>query len=233
MKQPVINGLKPMLHRADAITKLYAHDDGWGCFSRIVIERNHKGLSSAWNRAPLNKKMLCVPLSLIIPVPPKVRIPYEDIQAFMYFPDFLLKAFFNEAQRAVTVSWTIKLMYSETLKQHIAGLSYWADDSFRPLKMQILQTNMPKYIWVATCFWNHREIINFVFDATEMKNGLLGLHLIFHGQEEQDFVGQHIAQETLTVAKLADWELPNDSYTDYCLHFMRERWNKFVVPASN
>lgn len=228
VKQPVIDGLQPMLHRADGITKLYAHDDGWGCFARILIEESDEGLSSAWNLVATDDSMLCKPLSLIIPVPPKVRIPYEDIKAFVYYPDLLLKAFFNEAGRATVISWDIKLLYSETLKQHLAHLPYWADDSFSPLKMAILQTNMPKYIWVATCFWNNYETINFIFDATEMKNGLLGRHLIFHGYEEQQFVQQQI--DALTPQQLTEWDIENDAYTDYCLHFMRQTCREFSVP---
>lgn len=225
---PVADGPRPMVHRADAISKFYAHDDGWGCFSRIVIEKNDRGLRSAWNRNPVDKDKLCKPISLIIPVPPKVRIPYEDIKALVYFPDSLLKAFFDEKGRKTAVSWDIKLEYSETLKRHLAQLPYWSSDSYAPLKMAILQTNMPRYIWVATCYWNNVETISIVFDATEMKSGMLGLHLIFHGYEEQQFVGEKIP--TVTDEKIRAWRIRKSADLDYWLHFMDKHWQEFMLP---
>jgi hypothetical protein len=209
------------VHQADRMTKLYVHDDGHGGFARMCF-RDNNGFDTAWQRYLSDPKLLCLPDSLIMPVVPKVRIPYEDIEAFALEPNQLMNLFLRPTAEPPSISWDIRLLYSETLKQQIKAWPNWADAKFNELKISILQTKMPKYVWVATCFWDGYETFDFVFDATEMKRGQLGLHLIAYNAEAQQFLIRKLDQ-------LAGRKIPNDLKTGF--RFMKEYIDKFLVPV--
>jgi hypothetical protein len=155
---------------ANNINKLYAHDDQWGPFVRIEL-KNELELISPWTDIdPQN-----IPTSvanIIVPVYPKVRISYEDIEVIVLGLDRILKFFFDKKIKT-NIAWNIEIEYSENYKNKLktSGLT-------KVELMQRLTQSMPKYIWIASCYIANHKIMEFTFDATDVNNGMIGEDIV-------------------------------------------------------
>lgn len=107
--------------------------------------------------------------NIIVPVYPKVRISYEDIESIVAGIDRCLKLFLKGGLIHNT-TWDIKIRYSDdSSESYKSGIKNYplADDE----KIFILSKNMPRYIWVASCHIGPNKILEFTFDATDVSNG--------------------------------------------------------------
>jgi len=64
---------------ASAINKLYVHDDQWGPYARFYFDGNDEIDTPPWS-FHLKSKSKGITVALIIPVYPKIRISYDDIE---------------------------------------------------------------------------------------------------------------------------------------------------------
>lgn len=161
---------------ADRITKLYLHDDQFGPFARVKFI-DDDGLQTPWTDENSDKWPTQV-ISMVIPVYPKIRISYEDIESIVIaFDRIIIRAFkdgFKENR-----FWDIKIDYSEVFKTDIvkSGLD---DDE----KITLVDANMPKYLWIATFYIGDNKVYEFIFDATDVRNGMIGRHIVSYAAEE-------------------------------------------------
>ncbi len=151
---------------SDNIEKFYAHDDQWGPFARINFDAN-TSLKTPWTEFHVSKNPTYV-TNIVVPLYPKIRISYEDIEYIVLGLDAILSLFFND-KIAFDLVWDIKINYSEVLKNNIKNSSL--DDTD---KINYLTKSLPKYIWAASCYVGENKIFDFTFDATDVSSGMIG-----------------------------------------------------------
>lgn len=152
------------------IDKIYAHDDQWGPFVRISFNDDHS-LKIPWSDFH-QEKSPTIATNVVVPLYPKIRISFEDIEVITLGLDTILTLFFDNALKADLV-WDIKLNYSEDFKQNIKK-----SDLKTSLKEQLLIDSLPKYLWVVSCYVAEIKIFDFTFDATDVKNGMIGKDVV-------------------------------------------------------
>lgn len=161
---------------SDNIEKFYAHDDQWGPFSRIDF-KNDAELITPWTVFHPQKKSTYA-TNIIVPVYPKIRISYEDIEVIVLGLDTILTLFFDN-QILADLVWDVKIDFSENHKSRIKASSLDQSE-----KITILTKSQPKYLWIAACYIGEHKISEFTFDATDVKSGMIGQDFICHLPEE-------------------------------------------------
>lgn len=151
---------------SDNIEKFYAHDDQWGPFARIEFNGNDS-LNTPWTHFHITKNPTYV-TNVVVPIYPKIRISYEDIEFIVLGLDTILSIFFDDNIIADLV-WDIKINYSEKVKEDIKNSNL--DNSE---KLTCLSKSLPKYIWVASCYIGENKVFDFTFDGTDVSSGMLG-----------------------------------------------------------
>lgn len=155
---------------ASNIEKFYAHDDQWGPFSRIEF-LNEFQIETPWTTFSQGKEPTIV-TNIVVPIYPKVRISYEDIEVIVLGIDTILTFFFDGSIVADLV-WDIKIDYSENFKKSLKSSTLEEEEI-----LSRLNKSMPKYLWVATCYISEFKVFTFSFDATDVNNGMFGHDVI-------------------------------------------------------
>lgn len=156
---------------AENITKLYAHDDQWGPFSRINFKGDER-IETPWTIYDSEHRITKV-VKIIIPLYPKIRISYEDIERIVLGLDTILNLHFV-GKTKFDLSWDIQIDYSENFKRTLKDNRALTNQE----KQSLLMKSMPKYIWVASCYIGKNIVFQFTYDATDINNGMMGLELI-------------------------------------------------------
>lgn len=168
---------------ANRITKLYLHDDQYGPFARAKFISDVE-IQTPWTESHSAQFPSYIKF-LVAPVYPKIRISYEDIESLVIgIYSILARKFEDEIQQY----WDIKIHYSEQYKKQILNFDL---DSVEKLKL--LNSSMPKYLWVATLYAGNVKMMEFTFDATEVNTAMIGKHITTYLQEEvKDSIKQYI-----------------------------------------
>jgi hypothetical protein len=158
---------------SENIDRVYAHDDQWGPFARVNLVNGHE-LITPWTDADPKKTPTLV-THLIVPVYPKIRIAYEDIEAVVLGLNAVLRFFFEKRIKKLNadIAWDIKIDFSENFKSQVKA-STLTDAK----KIAILGKSLPKYLWVASCYIGDNLLFTFTFDATNVNNAMLGVNVI-------------------------------------------------------
>ncbi len=156
--------------KADDIEKIFVHDDQWGPFARVEF-RTDDHLDTNWSKYNKDNKPTHT-YSILIPVFPKIRLSYDDIEAIATGLDAMLTEAFNSI---VTHDfyWDIRVQFSEEYKVEINKSDY--DEK---IKSGILFKSLPKYLWIASCFVGDIKVFDFLFDATEVANSMFMIDCI-------------------------------------------------------
>jgi len=155
---------------SDNIEKFYAHDDQWGPFARIDFNDDAE-LQTPWSLFHPQKLPTYV-TNIVVPVYPKIRISYENIEVIVLGLDTVLSLFFGN-QTIADLVWDIKIHFSENLK---SSIKYSNLDNAE--KLIRLAKSMPKYLWVASCYVGENKLFEFTFDATDVNSGMIGKDFI-------------------------------------------------------
>lgn len=155
---------------SDNIEKIYAHDDQWGPFVKIDLV-NEFELITPWTDCHKTNEPTLVK-QIVVPLFPKIRISYIDIEVIVLGLDTLFTLFFQDKLIADLV-WDVKLVYSDDFKNDLQKSNLELNSKFKRLT-----TGLPKYIWVASCHINSHKVFDFTFDATNVSNAMFGLDAI-------------------------------------------------------
>lgn len=161
---------KTISFMSDNIDRIYAHDDQWGPFTRVNL-LNQYDLETPWTEADSLKRPTEI-TNIVVPVYPKIRISYQDLEVIVVGLDRIL-TFFFDSHIVADLVWDIKIDYSENYKSLIKKSAL--DDEE---KIRILTESLPKYIWIASCYVGPHKIFCFTFDATNVNNAMIGLNVI-------------------------------------------------------
>lgn len=148
---------------SEDIQKFYAHDDQWGPFVRIEFKDDFEIITPWTNKHP--QKLSTYVTNIIVPLYPKIRISYEDIESIVIGLDAILTSYFDD-QIISDLVWDIKILFSENHKKNIKNSNL--DKSG---KLSRLTKSEPKYLWNAACLIGDYKIIEFTFDATDVETG--------------------------------------------------------------
>ncbi len=162
---------------SNRIKTFFVHDDRYGPFVKIESDGMLIKLDGNVTEIENFDNEIYNPDTLIIGVYHKVRIPYMAIKEtcrdfITLFGEYLLE---NELSpyKAVVDSfiWEIKLKKNSDLKKHIL-------ESKIPNKEKYLIASWPKYIWTAKAKCDGKEIIELLFDATDLSQGKVFLGIL-------------------------------------------------------
>lgn len=164
---------KETVFLSENIDRVYAHDDQWGPFARVNLNKDYE-LQTPWTDAD-PKKTLTLVTHIIVPVYPKIRIAYEDIEAVVLGLNAVLRFFFEKRIKKLNadIAWQIKIDFSENFKGQVKASAL--DDA---KKISILGKSLPKYLWIASCYIGDNLLFTFTFDATNVNNAMLGVNVI-------------------------------------------------------
>ena len=175
--------------KASRLDKLYVHDDQVGPFARMVFDGvkitndqkpgESSSLSTSWIGS--NDQIggvRALPTILLIPVYHKIRIPFGTIHdAVLSFDAYIesIKALYPDA-REERLEWDIYLttnndLKTELLKSDIGNGKYYRD---------LLLKELPRYIWRATASQDDVPVMDLIFDATDIEQGLYFVLAIEH-----------------------------------------------------
>lgn len=192
------------------LEKIYAHDDQWGHFARAEFENNNL-LNTTWSKFHESEKFPSTKIvGLIVPVFPKVRISYDDIEPILLALMEIYKLSF-EGELESGFVWDTKIMLSETYKQHVR----LCEDLENPVKMGFLTRSLPKYVWVITCYCKEIRISDFIFDATGISNAMLGIEIVSYYSKIQEHFHKTLQQ--------------NPSFENYFSHRLKKRYFNFLL----
>ncbi len=157
------------------IEKIYAHDDQIGPFARMELNRNDNCFSTSWaDDNGIIGNVKGQPEILIIPLYHKIRIPFEVILLMIYHLDDVIKTINNHINIGVSnIEWDIFLSNNNDFKVEIFN----SDILDEKQKIEILESNFPKYIWRAVAIWG-TEKIELIFDSTDIEQGDIFMRLI-------------------------------------------------------
>ncbi|HCY77474.1 MAG TPA: hypothetical protein DHV28_16280 [Ignavibacteriales bacterium] len=184
-KQKIIVPKNEISWLSENIEKVYVHDDQWGPFVRIEFEGEIE-IKTPWTI--FHSQLLPTYINnIIVPLFPKIRISYEDIEVIVLGLDAILTTFFDNNIISDLV-WDIKIEYSERYKKFIKN-----SDLSNEVKLSRLKRNLPKYLWIAKCSIGEYLILEFTFDATDVVTGMIGKDLIsFLPKDIQSELKKHL-----------------------------------------
>jgi hypothetical protein len=151
---------------SDNIEKIYAHDDQWGPFARVGFKGDIE-LITPWTVFD-PKKQSTLAINIVVPIYPKIRISYEDIEVIVLGLDRIF-SFLFENKNIADLVWNIKIDFSENFKKQIKHSNLDQNE-----KIYRLTQSLPKYLWIASCYIASHKVFEFTFDATDVKNGMIG-----------------------------------------------------------
>lgn len=159
-----------MIFNADRVTKLYAHDDQWGPFSRFELTDGHI-MESSWTRYTDNIGVTKA-RAVMACIYPKLRVSYDWIEKIVSSLNTVLM----DGLEAVfaNIVWDIRVHLSEDFKQTIQGSRNLDAGSDQRIKLHLLTSHFPKYIWVVTLFVHDQAMMHLIYDGT----GLTGSSLL-------------------------------------------------------
>ncbi len=177
----IINNIKLI---SDKIDKCYVHDDQVGPFARMIFDNinieksydNHKkkypSLLTSWkDKNGETNSIRAIPEILLIPVYHKIRIPYNIIFEIVVHFDHLLKSLNDPYFKNISenLEWDIYLTTISSIKK-----SYLENINLTGLYCKkILTEAMPKFIWRAIARKDSQEVIELLFDATDIEQGTI------------------------------------------------------------
>lgn len=197
---------------ADNIDRFFAHDDQWGPFVKVEFMDDLVDLKTPWTENDKQRRPTRV-TNIIVPVYPKVRISYADIEEITVYLDTILARYFDDHIK-YDLCWDIKIEFSEKYKSEIKTGTFHTDE----VKLELLKESMPKYIWVVKCYIGKFPVLEFTFDGTGVSNEMLGLHLFCNmPAEAQKELHQFLAinQEKFESEPALPKDTPNWSNIQY------------------
>lgn len=195
---------------ANRIERIYVHDDQYGPFARVTF-LDDLSIQTDWSKHS-EANLPSYVVSMIIPVYPKIRISYVDIEVITIALNGILIRAFRELEEPLF--WDIKVMYSESFKEQIIMSSLEEIE-----KITLLEKSMPKYLWVVTCCLGNSKLIEFTFDATDVRNSMLGNDIIcYFDPEVKEYLHDYIQTYRDDLKELFDNS--GAKYIDYMLEYI-------------
>jgi hypothetical protein len=183
------------LLRSSKIDKLYIHDDNIGAFARVEFEKlqlqlleNSRAVglfdwfSCKWDNS--TKGRAYISQEVLVPLFTTIRIPFHSILGAILWFDRTLEGLRGnkKANFANRFEWDIYLSSQNDYKT-----ACFKDASMRHgLRTDVLTTALPRYVWLATAYDGTSKLFDFVFDSTDIEQGLKLVKIVPYDQAAYD-----------------------------------------------
>lgn len=179
------------LLKASQMDKIYVHDDQVGPFSRMNFDKikisssedssQIDSISTSWGSQGGNYR--AVISLMLIPLYHKIRIPFEVVfDASMRFDNSFVEVLRVQGVMPFLkerLEWDIYLTTINDLKSEIFNSTRIESN----LRLEILSCSLPHFIWRATATHEGDNVLDFLFDATDIEQGQFFLRAIEYNQE--------------------------------------------------
>lgn len=185
------------------IDKFYVHDDQIGPFSKLEIEaieiniqkekydRNLIKFKSSWTHPEKEEKLLFYPIVLIIPVYSKIRLTFLDCQDWLTrFDETISQLFTNSSD--LNREWNLTLTTTNQYKKDIKK-----NNIDNEVLRSLLLKQHPRFIWRAKLTINNIEVLEFLFDATEINHSFPIYQIIWYSEEFKQLVKDSFGNQDL------------------------------------
>ncbi|MFO7735466.1 MAG: hypothetical protein R6W70_04540 [bacterium] len=161
---------------AEAIDKIYCHDDQIGPFARYELKTNSNNFLNISNIFPQyyltafnDDNCIMVPNIILIPLYHKIRIPFEVARKITLAFNKLYKLIFHE------LCWDIFLSKSNDTKKEVAKSS-------AVNKEEVLLKSLPRFVWTLRAYKEKTKSLLFdiLIDATDIESGDMFLCTVFY-----------------------------------------------------
>lgn len=162
------------------MNRIYVHDDQVGPFARMLFDgqkilltentigENLISISTSWRIA--NEEIgnvRAVPITLLIPLYHKIRIPLRSVYEAVGILNAILQNLIeNKKLKIDEFEWDISLTSVNKYKSELLAFSN-RKNNFK----NILVKSMPHFIWRASALSQGERLIDFLFDATDIEQG--------------------------------------------------------------
>ncbi len=173
------------------VTKLYCRDDGVGPFARMEFlpsGDSSRALLSTSQADTIENigSWRFVPDAVLVPLYHKIRVPflriYQEVRAFDNYLAELARQLECERENGVmepevfpSIEWDIKLTTVNDYKRELLNHPAIVD------RKGILETGLPKYLWLARGLHRDDRGLDLVFDATGLELSNLCLRVVEFG----------------------------------------------------
>lgn len=175
------NNNTDITYTSDKINKIYVHDGQIGPFARISIvspENNsnydYELITPWWEQQELHewiadsstktkdpkKNARAVPVSVVIPLAPEIKITYDEILEQQRIISFVMERHFRNY-----FVWDVFLMKSNEYKKSL--IEEFHGNSNAQVRTILLQS-LPKYIWVIQARLNNILVFDYIYDSIEL-----------------------------------------------------------------
>ena len=183
------------------MAKIYVHDDQVGPFARMNFDGlelqlpcpSHtqcripvETLSTSFNLPGGNiGDIRAVPISLLLPLYHKIRIPYDTVLETVRPFDGFIKLIVAKGPDFLALDsgleWDIYLTTNTDLKREI--LNSDASALRPPYRNEVLRQSMPRFLWRASARQNESLLLDLLFDATDIEHGQFFVRAIEWNEE--------------------------------------------------
>lgn len=174
------------------IDEFYGHDDQKGPFCRLpmVAPKDPDGVvtfkSTGWS-ADL------IPEAVIVPIYPKVRTGFREVQKSLPVISSLVAA---GGANAAQFEWDVFLTSGNEFKKVLREEDLYSKCALRE---SLLLEGFPKYLWRCILRVGGNPHLEMVLDTTAMVEGFAILHLLWHDDSGRQSVGAVIAAHESTL----------------------------------
>jgi hypothetical protein len=160
----------PITFTASRIDKFYAHDDQIGAFARMPCPdtKNRFSFETSWIGSTGRMTVQFVPETIFVPLYHKIRVPFSHVRSELLRFEATLESLRTLGLSASipTIEWDVRLTYVNELKSTFA-----ADAPAGPLRRDLLEARMPRFIWRARGLVAGVCHLDLLFDATGIEKG--------------------------------------------------------------
>jgi hypothetical protein len=155
------------LFSATGTTRLYAHDDQLGPFSKLIVDRvKHPGLLSSSSSSKTGIRFS--PQTLLIPLYHKIRVPIESVISAIAALNVFVEATRQDLVKLdKPVVWDVELTSNADFKRRVYG----DKDIAEKFRLKTLMEDLPRYMWRVSAVSDGRRLFDLLFDATDLLQG--------------------------------------------------------------
>lgn len=192
---------------ASRIDKIYGHDDQIGPFARMEFSGSVtlkggavEALTTSWpSHGGDAGRVYAVPFMLLCPMYHKVRIEWKWVTLAVTDLDLFLadiRPFLG--LDTTTLEWDLRLTTVQETKNdfRIRG------DLTAEQRHQLLTQAMPRFLWRATAKLDNHDILDVLYDATDIETGEVLMAAISYDAELRTFMGEMANDEAFGTASL-------------------------------
>lgn len=189
-------GKPGFLSRASRVDKFYVHDDQVGPFVRMEFfeepfeyksfagrkKSSPYSMSTSWKCIENRKGFArAVPLAIMVPLYHKIRIPFSTIMESVLSLDRIIEDIRSKAKKLLRerLEWDVRLTTINEVKSDISDKIHLRWE----VRREVLLKEMPRFLWRATAWCEKDEVVDLLFDPTDIEQGSFLNHAVFYNDD--------------------------------------------------